>query len=72
VISKAALPQQTPFFQARYAPAWFSTILLTQVCAEFHAIRFFITLSCLSTVVWVLQNISISYRQWKVKTLVSA
>jgi len=44
-----------------------------QVCAEFHVIRFFITLKYgLSAVVWVLQNIRIGYWQWKIKTLVSA
>jgi len=32
---------------------------------------FFLTLKyCLSTVVWVLQNIGIGYRQWKIKTWV--
>ena len=42
---------------------------MTQVCAEFHAIRFFIAIS---TVVWVLQNIGIGYWQWKIKTSVLA
>jgi len=55
-----------------YTP-WWMTILVTQVCAQFHVIPFLITLKyCLSTVVWVLQNTSIAYRQWKIKTLVSA
>jgi len=55
-----------------YAP-WWSTILGIQVGAEFHVMRFFIALKyCLSTVVWVLQIISIVYRQWKIKTSVLA
>jgi len=52
---------------------WWLTIIVTQVCAYFDVIYFFITLRyCLSTVVWVVQNIIIGYRQWKMKTLVWA
>jgi len=47
---------------------WWLTILVTWVSAEFHVLRFFIALKyCLWTVVWVLRNIIISYRQWKTK-----
>jgi len=49
------------------------TIPVTQFCTEFDVIHFFIALKyCLSTVVWVLQNSGIWYRQWKIRTSVAA
>jgi len=54
-----------------YVP-WWLTVFVAQVCTGFNVMRFTALMYRLSTVVWAVQNISMGYQQWKIKTSVSA